>query len=179
MMETALPVIPRAQRLRGRAIVIAIAIFKLLHGCVMILAAVAALELMRPEINQRLRDWANDLDVGPYRRYLGIWVGNGLLRLNLKTLVAVAFGAAIYATIFFVEGAGLLLDKIWAEWMVVVSTSLLIPLEITEIHRKHGRVMTLTFAANIAILIYLIIHVRHHIRARQSQMNSTGDSTSG
>jgi hypothetical protein len=113
-METALPAISRPRFLQARAIVIAIGIFKLLHGCLMILLAVAALELTRPEIIQHVRDWADELDVGPYRRHVGHWVATGLLHLNVKTLVEVTLGAGIYATVFFVEGAGLLLDKLWA-----------------------------------------------------------------
>jgi uncharacterized membrane protein (DUF2068 family) len=179
-METALPAFPRASRIPGRGVVIAIAVFKMLHGFLMILLAVTALVLTRPGSIPLVLTWVDALDVGPYRRHIGGLIANGLLRLNVQTLVALAFGAGIYATVFFVEAAGLLLNKLWAEWMVVVSTSLLIPLEITEIVRHPGRVLVpLTFAVNVAILIYLIVHVRHHIRARQSQMNSTGASTSG
>jgi uncharacterized membrane protein (DUF2068 family) len=175
-METALPVPSRAHWFSSRTIIIIIGIFKLLKGCIMILAAVAALELTNPVVIERVREFVGALDFGPLSRHIGDLLTNGLLHLNVRKLVAVAVGAGLYATVFFTEGAGLLLDKTWAEWMVVVSTSLLIPLEITEIVWHRGLLMTLTFIGNVAVAVYLFVHVRNRIRAHQpTQRNSTGN----
>jgi uncharacterized membrane protein (DUF2068 family) len=178
-METALPVSPRAHRLSGRTIIIIIGIFKLLKGCLMILAAVVAVELANPEVTRRVLDRINAFDFGPHFRLIGDWLTIRLLHLNIRTLVGVAVGAALYATVFFTEGAGLLLNKPWAEWMVVVSTSLLIPVEVGEIIGHWDRrpiIMVLTFIGNVAIAAYLVFHVRNRLRTDQeSQRNSTGN----
>jgi hypothetical protein len=175
-METALPASPRAQWLSSRAIIVIIGFLKLFHGCLMIVLAAAALELTNPDVIERVRQWVIAFDVGPYSHHIGNWLSYRLLHLNDKTLVGLAIGAGVYATVFFTEAIGLFLNKLWAEWMVVVSTSLLIPLEITEIYRHRRLLMVLTFVANVAIALYIAWHVRNRIREHRlhSQLNSTG-----
>jgi len=180
LMESALAVHARDPRLRGRAIILAIAFFKLLKGCLMILAAVCALALTRSDVTQRVHEFVTNTDVGPYRAHIGQWIDNKVLNHQVRDYAAVATGAAIYATVFFTEAAGLFFNKRWAEWMVVVSTGLLIPVEISEIYQHHHPLMFVTFVGNVAILIYLIHHVRQSVAVHdQAQRNSTGDCTSG
>jgi uncharacterized membrane protein (DUF2068 family) len=144
--------------------VVLIAIFKLFKASLLILAAVAALELMRQDVGERVREWATDLDVGPYRRRVGEFVVVRILGLNVKTLLMVAVGAGIYATLFLTEGLGLLFDKLWAEWMVVITSAGLIPFELMEIFRnttfKGALPALVTFVLNVAIVVYLFRRVR-------------------
>jgi uncharacterized membrane protein (DUF2068 family) len=182
-METALSSFKPPLRLKGRNIVILIGFFKLFKGALCILTAATAVALTNQSVSQHLRDWTGDLDVAPFRRHIGEWVENRVLRLNVRELVAGASVLAFYATLFFTEGFGLLFDKLWAEWMVVISSGGLIPFELLEIYNRHGKLMILTFIGNVLIVLYLYHHVRNRIRlhrehaANQAQTNSTGIST--
>jgi uncharacterized membrane protein (DUF2068 family) len=168
---------PRAGPLSGRLVVTLIGIFKLIKAALLVLASVAALELTRPMVRQLLGDWCNDLDIGPYRSLIGDGITRHVLGLNVQTLIAVAVGAALYATLFFTEGMGLLFDKLWAEWITVISTAGLIPMELVEFYHRPGFWIILALAINIAIVIYLARRVRCRMRLRrqhQPQRNSTG-----
>ena len=55
-----------------------------------------------------------------------------LHHLHASDLRIVALGALGYGALELVEGVGLWLDQLWAEYLTVVATSLLIPLEIYE-----------------------------------------------
>jgi uncharacterized membrane protein (DUF2068 family) len=166
----------------GRHIVLLIAIFKLFKAVLLILAAVAALSLMRPDVGDRVREWATDLDVGPYRRRIGEFVVVRVLGLNVKTLLLVAIGAGIYATLFLTEGLGLLFDKVWAEWMVVITSAGLIPFELMEIFRnstfKGALPALVTFVLNVAIVVYLFLRVRKRMAEIMARRRAEKQATS-
>ena len=60
------------------------------------------------------------------------WLGS----LSPAVRGLIDLGTFLYAALFAVEGVGLWLGKRWAEWLTVVTTSLLIPIEIYEIVHK-------------------------------------------
>ncbi len=67
---------------------------------------------------------------------------------------------ALLRDLFGVEGTGLLLRKRWAEWMVVIVTGSLLPLECYELFHKPNAVKAVLAAVNLLILAYLIAVIR-------------------
>jgi uncharacterized membrane protein (DUF2068 family) len=59
-----------------------------------------------------------------------------------------------------VEGGGLFLRKRWAEWLTVVATTLLIPLELYELVRRPSALKGAGLIVNILIVLYLVRVVR-------------------
>ncbi len=57
---------------------------------------------------------------------------------------------------FLTEGVGLMLLKHWAEWMTVLTTAGLIPIEVFEIYRRFTSIRLTIFAINVAIAVYLV-----------------------
>ena len=76
---------------------------------------------------------------------------------RLKQLAALVF---IYASLDFIEGIGLILEKRWAEYFTLGLTIALLPLELIKLiqHPNHWTVVVLL--VNIAIAIYLAWLVR-------------------
>jgi uncharacterized membrane protein (DUF2068 family) len=58
------------------------------------------------------------------------------------------------------EGVGLALRKRWAEYLTIISTASLLPLEVYEIAKGASPAKILVLLANIAIVVYLVIEVR-------------------
>jgi uncharacterized membrane protein (DUF2068 family) len=84
--------------------------------------------------------------------------------IKIAALVAIAYGA-----LELVEGIGLWLDQLWAEYLTVIATSLLLPYEIYELwHRptvwKFGGI-----AINILIVLYLARLLRRRILAERAR----------
>jgi uncharacterized membrane protein (DUF2068 family) len=52
------------------------------------------------------------------------------------------------------------LRKRWGEWLTVIITSSLVPIELYEIYRHSSYVKLVVLALNVAIVIYLIYHIR-------------------
>ena len=63
-----------------------------------------------------------------------------------------------------VEGTGLWLDKLWAEYLTVIATALLLPLELYELVRKPTALKAGGIAVNVAIVVYLILVLRRRLR---------------
>jgi len=159
---------------RDRIIVILIGIFKLGKGLLMILTAVTALALAKPDFNQAFSNWISAQSIGPHRKRIGDFVLTHVLGLQDNIYKAIAVGAAIYSTMFFTEGMGLLFNKTWAEWMVVVTSAGLIPFELGEIYRRPGPLAIIVFVLNVAIVVYLYLHVRHRVHQHEASATPNG-----
>lgn len=63
----------------------------------------------------------------------------------------------VYTVIFVLEGGGMLMQKAWAEYLVLVELALLLPPEILENFRQPDWLRIATLVFNIVIFIYLAI----------------------
>jgi uncharacterized membrane protein (DUF2068 family) len=69
-------------------------------------------------------------------------------------------GTLLYALLYVVEGVGLLMRKHWAEYLVIIATSLLLPVEIYELLYKASLLKVAVLGINLAIVLYLIRQLR-------------------
>ncbi|BBY49881.1 hypothetical protein MARA_33490 [Mycolicibacterium arabiense] len=76
---------------------------------------------------------------------------------TLALLVA-ALGA--YAVLELIEAAGLWLLKRWGEYFAVVATSVFLPLEVYDLANGVTITRVLTFAVNVAAVVYLLVSKR-------------------
>jgi uncharacterized membrane protein (DUF2068 family) len=77
-----------------------------------------------------------------------------------RRLKALSVGTFIYAGIFLVEGVGLALQKRWAEYFTIITTSSLLPIEIYELLKRVSLGRSLALAINLAVVAYLILELR-------------------
>jgi uncharacterized membrane protein (DUF2068 family) len=84
-----------------------------------------------------------------------------LSKLDDRRLKELSAGTFIYSAIFLTEGVGLALAKRWAEYLTIISTASLLPLEVYEL-AKHASVgKGLALVINLAVVVYLILELRH------------------
>ncbi len=135
-------------------VIFLIALFKLFKAVLLAIVAVGALSLVNRDIAEEVGKWVAFIHVDPGNRYLQKLMTK-LTLLDPRNLEAIGAGSFVYATIFTVEGIGLLMKKRWAEYLTVATTALLIPSEIYEvsIHLRIPR--TVLLIVNIAIVWYL------------------------
>ena len=69
-----------------------------------------------------------------------------LFSTTSKQLEELRAGFFIYAGLFLTEGVGLFLQEHWAEYLTVITTSALIPLEVYELAKRFS-------SAKLAILV--------------------------
>src|SRR4051812_38900749 len=156
--------------------ILAIAIFKLFKAALLIAAAIGAFSLLHKNVADSLMSLLNTLHVDHDNNYLHTVVMK-LGLLDDRKLKEIGAGSFFYAAVLGTEGVGLLLEKHWAEYLTVIATALLIPLEIYELvkHASLGKVLVLII--NVAVVIYLIYRLRHdtkHGKFRQASDKARG-----
>lgn len=136
-----------------------IAVFKLVKVVLLIATGVGILKLIHKDIAGELDHWIAMLGLDPGSRYVsqGIQKVTSLSPAKIKELGLASF---LYAALFLTEGIGLWLLQHWAEWLTVIITGSLVPLEIYEIVRHTTAMKMLVLAINVAIVVYLLLRIR-------------------
>jgi uncharacterized membrane protein (DUF2068 family) len=136
-----------------------IAIFKLVKGLALVAVGIGALHLVHRDLAQTLNHWINVLRVDPDNRLIHRFL-TSVLRVSPKQLKALSAGTFLYAGLFLTEGTGLLLRKRWAEYLTIISTGSLIPLEIYELIGRFTTIKLIVMLINAAIVAYLVVRIR-------------------
>jgi uncharacterized membrane protein (DUF2068 family) len=136
-----------------------IALYKLLKVLLLLAVAYGELRLSDASLAAKLLTWASARPFGLEHRVvaqlLEWFSGLSASRVHALRMVTVA-----YAAVFAVEGVGLWMQKRWAEWLTTVITASLIPLEVWGLFQRPTIGKAVVLVANIAIVGYLIWHVR-------------------
>lgn len=149
----------KGARESGSAALIAIGIFKLLKAVMLLILGFAALHLVGRDVADSVTRWVRFLHGDPSGRHLRRVLSH-VLSLDDRKLREVGAALFIYSALYFVEGIGLLLRQRWAEYFTIISTSLLIPVEIYELFRNPTGKKAALLLVNAAIVLYLIWRVR-------------------
>src|SRR5665811_2156258 len=83
-------------------------------------------------------------------------------------LWAAARIAFAYAALRFTEAYGLWKARTWAEWVALVSGTLLLPVEIRELMRGITWLRSALLIGNLAVVIYMIYVIRDNRRERRA-----------
>jgi uncharacterized membrane protein (DUF2068 family) len=132
-----------------------IAAYKLLKAVGMLVVAAAAFRLTGADQVQRLAEWMMQLPIHHGHRFVVAAIDR-LFELGPRRFIAIGIATSIYAAVFLVEGWGLWREKRWAEYLTAVMTASLIPLEVWELLGQVSWFKLLAFAANVAIVVYLV-----------------------
>lgn len=151
-------------RAHGRGLRV-IAAFKLLKACALIALGVGALRLLHKDLAAIVEHWINMFQVDPHNHFINLLLTK-LSKLDDHRLKELSIGTFIYAGIFLVEGMGLALQKRWAEYFTIVTTSSLLPIEIYELARRVTVGRSLTLAINLAVVAYLIFELKRFPKKR-------------
>jgi uncharacterized membrane protein (DUF2068 family) len=145
-------------RAHGRGLRL-IAAFKLLKGFALLALGIGALKLLHRDVEAIAVHWINVFQVDPHSYYMNLLLAK-LSILDDRKLKELSAGTFIYSAIFLTEGVGLALGKRWAEYLTIISTGSLLPLEIYELakHASIGKVVALVI--NLAVVVYLVLELR-------------------
>jgi uncharacterized membrane protein (DUF2068 family) len=149
-----------------------IAFFKIFKALVLCTVMAASFDLIRHEPARLITHWALTLHVDPDNHYVHALLA-WLLRVDTKHLELFAVGTGLYALLFAVEGIGLWLGKTWAEYLTILSTAGLLPIEGYEVLHHTSLTKCVVLALNAAIVAYLAAHVRQKLAARRLLTQST------
>jgi uncharacterized membrane protein (DUF2068 family) len=138
-----------------------IAVFKLLKGLALLAIGIGALKLLHKDVASEVERWVNYLRVDPQNYYIHKLLAKvGLL--NDRKLKELSVGTFFYSALLLTEGVGLAFKQRWAEYFTIITTASLLPLEVFEIARRVSFARIALFLVNIAIVVYLVRHLRRN-----------------
>jgi uncharacterized membrane protein (DUF2068 family) len=136
-----------------------IAVFKFLKAATLIAASLGAFRFLHHDLGDAAEQWVRDLKLDPGNRFV-VAALRRIANLSAEQIRRLGLVGLVYAALFVTEGTGLWLLKPWGEWVTVIISGSLVPVEIYEILRH----VTLTRAAvvtvNVAVVVYLMVQIR-------------------
>ncbi len=142
-------------KLHSRHVLRLIAIFRHVKAVLLIITGLAALRLVKPGAVQEFTNWVAAMPFATQHAFVGRALAT-VTRLPPERIEQLAIVLFLYAALFIVEGVGLWMEKVWAEWLTVVATTSFIPFEVYEVAHKTTVLRVAILVANIAIVIYLL-----------------------
>ena len=142
-------------KLHSRHILRLIAIFRHIKAVLLIITGMAVLRLVKPGAVRQFTDWVAAMPFATQHAFVGRALAM-ITRLPPERIEELAIVLFLYAALFIVEGVGLWMGKVWAEWLSIVATTSFIPFEAYEVAHKTTFLRVAILVANIAIVIYLV-----------------------
>ena len=131
----------------------------------LIALGVGAFRLLHKDLGATAEHWAEALKLDPGNRFVDAALAKAA-RLRPEQIKKLGLASFLYAALFLAEGTGLWLEKRWGEWLTVVITGSLVPVEIYELSRHGSAMKVAVLVMNLGIVGYLI----HRIRSKRGAM---------
>jgi uncharacterized membrane protein (DUF2068 family) len=148
---------------RSRRIIRLIALERMVRGVALLAAGVYLVTHSHSDLGRLANHLAQRVELDPRRPFVHHLIDK-LHRLHASTVLITGVLALGYGGLELVEGVGLWRDKLWAEFLTVIATSLLIPFEVYELVRKPSLLKAAGIAVNIAIVVYLGYRLRMRLK---------------
>jgi uncharacterized membrane protein (DUF2068 family) len=133
-----------------------IALFKIAKGVLLLLLGASLLFLnARTRWMDAISDWTADEILMEHSRPVAFLLNKLQAVLAGGALRATGIVALFYTAVLFTEGSGVYLEKRWAEWLMIIATGALIPIEVRHIWHRPGLVGMLILLANCFIVWFL------------------------
>jgi uncharacterized membrane protein (DUF2068 family) len=146
-----------------------IAAYKLLQAALLVSVGVGALRLLGKDVGDLLQNLAMGLRMNPEGRLVSFLLDKAAL-LDDHRLRQISVFMFCYAGLGLLEGVGLILEKVWAEYLTAIITASFLPLEIFELMHRVTWFRVGLLIANLAVLAYLVGHL---IRRRSTMGRSS------
>lgn len=151
--------------------IVAIGALKLFEAALFVALGVGVLRLLHKDLVDEVTRLLTAMRFDPEGRFVSAaldWVSL-ISPLRLKEISA---GIFAHAALDILEGTGLILRKIWAEYITLIVSILFLPLEFFGIAHHVTWVRIVITAINLAVVAYLIFHVQMVTRRHRRTMRA-------
>ena len=140
-------------------VLVLIGLFKLFKALLLIAVGISAIKFLHKDLARAVIHWVRVLRVDPDNQYVHR-ILERIFRVTPKQLKELSVGTFLYASLFAIEGIGLLLRKRWAEYFTIIGTGGLIPLEVYELAQHFTVTKLAVVFVNMLIVWYLASRVQ-------------------
>lgn len=151
-----------------------IGFFKLFKALLFILLGVGALRLLHKDLVDLMTRLIIGLRFDPEGHLVNL-VLEKVAMINPHRLREISIAIFCYAALDIIEGVGLAMEKMWAEYLTLVLTASFLPWELFEIIRHITVLKIILIVLNTLVVVYLIFHVQTRFRVRQARIAGAKD----
>src|SRR6266481_8928685 len=144
----------------------AIAALKFVNGFGLLAIGLGALHYLHGDIEKDVAHWMELLRADPHNRYL-LWLLEKLSNVDDRQLRQLSVGTFFYSALFLLEGTGLAMAKRWAEYLTIVTTASLMPLEMYEIYVRTTWPRVVVLLVNIVVVAYLVVELKRTKKGKE------------
>jgi len=150
--------LPRMKASQGRLLRV-IAVFKFFKSLTLIALVFGAFRFLHRDVGEVAEHWAKALKLDPGNHHVEMALARAA-NITPEQIKKLGLGGLLYAALFCTEGIGLWMRKRWGEWLTVIITSTLVPVEVYEIFRHPSAVKVVVLLINVGVVVYLIWRIR-------------------
>jgi uncharacterized membrane protein (DUF2068 family) len=132
-----------------------IGLFKLVEAVFFFLVGVGAIHFLHHDLGDAATRLAERLRFDLDGRLMS-WVLDHLDEITAHRLKQIGVATFFYSGLRVTEGVGLVMEKVWAEYLTVGLTMSFLPWEVYEISRHPDWVRVCLLLVNLAVLAYLL-----------------------
>jgi uncharacterized membrane protein (DUF2068 family) len=143
---------PRPSHDRG---LLAIGLFKLVKAIFFFCVGVGAIHLLHKDLEDEVMRLALRFKFDPESRFVSLLL-NKIDLIDAHRLRQISVATFGYSALALTEGVGLLLEKVWAEYLTLLLTISFLPWELYELARKPDWFRLSLLLINLAVLWYLV-----------------------
>jgi uncharacterized membrane protein (DUF2068 family) len=133
-----------------------VALLEAAKGILVLLAAFGFAEILLRHVD--LEDAAQNLlyflHIDPERKisHALMHLAGRMMDANLVTVLAIA---CVYSSLRFIESYGLWRQRVWAEWLAIVSGGVYLPFELYNLIRRPTMAHWVILLVNIGVVLYI------------------------
>jgi uncharacterized membrane protein (DUF2068 family) len=146
-----------------------IGIFKLLKALFFCCVGFGAIHLIQKNLGEELMRLVVAFRRDPEGRLVQLMLEKADL-VDAHRLRQIGFGSFAYSALALTEGVGLMLQKVWAEYLTLILTVSFLPWELFELATRPSWIRVAVLLTNLAVLGYLIWLLQ---RKKQRQIHTT------
>ena len=132
-----------------------IGIFKLAKSLFFFCVGIGALRLVHKDLSDEAMKLVTALHFEPEGRITSLLMEKVDL-IDPHRLRQIGFFTFAYSALALVEGMGLMLEKVWAEYLTLSLTVMFLPWELWELARRPTWIRLALLLINLAVLAYLL-----------------------
>ena len=147
------PTAPLRNAVRG------VALFEAAKGLLALLAMLGLLSLLHHDLHHLALEVMDHMGLSPHQPFATVVLRavDGINATPESTLVLIG---SLYITARWLEAWGLWHDKVWGEWLGVISCGLYVPLEVMHLWHNPRWQGAAVLIANLAIIEVLAVRLR-------------------
>lgn len=145
-----------------------IVLFKGLLGVLYVGLAIGVFSFMNQDLGELAYRLVDTFNLDPDNRFIDAAL-TLIPSITPQLLKQIAIGTFLYGSLELVQAIGLWYRQIWAEWLVIGATILLIPFEVHEIVRHATPIKFGVLVLNVVIVFYLYLRHRRQLAAHSER----------